>query len=46
MATLAQRLEALLADRAVLQAMAERARAASQPESLQRIVDVCLEVAA
>lgn len=44
--TLARRLEALLADRSALQAMAERARAAAQPESLKRIVDVCLEVAA
>lgn len=43
---LSGRLQALLAGREPLQAMAQRARAAAQPDALRCIVDICLEVAA
>ena len=45
-ATLQQALRRLLGDRASLQRMAEQARAAAQPDSLARITEICLEVAA
>jgi len=43
---LAQRLDALLADRAHLLAMAEAARALAKPDAAATIADACLEVAA
>jgi UDP-N-acetylglucosamine--N-acetylmuramyl-(pentapeptide) pyrophosphoryl-undecaprenol N-acetylglucosamine transferase len=43
---LAQRLHALLGDRAQLLAMAEAARRLAKPDAVEAIASVCLEVAA
>ena len=44
--TLAQRLAALVADRALLTAMAEAARMQAKPDAAATIAHACLEVAA